>query len=1115
MKCPVCQFANPENMKFCGQCGIKLEKTCPACGFSNPPGFKFCGECGHQLIGPKREETSAQEVEGERKQVTVLFSDLSGYTAMTERLDPEEVKKITIRIFGDIAKIIDRYEGVIEKYAGDAVMALFGVPTAHEDDPLRAIRAAREIHRLVDAVSPELEPAINQTISMHTGINTGVVVTGDVNLEKGIVGMVGDALNVASRISDIAEAGEILVGQEVFRRTFTHFDFEKKAPIRVKGKAEPLLVYKAMFPREESTSIHRFSVLRAQLIGRNLEMAELIEAVDNMKNGKGRIFSIFGDAGTGKSRLVEEFKAGIDSHEIRWFECHAYPYTQNIPYFPLKDLLNRLFRIEEEDGRETVRQKIESGIVSLVGEGDSIIPYVGSLYDMDYPEAVDVSPEFWKAKLQETMKIVLSALALASPTIFLVEDLHWADPSFVELLRNTLLEVREPAIVLCVYRPAFSLFTSHQRKGLGKIYREIQLHALSPSEAQEMLTSLLMTDRIPSDVRQFVQEKAEGNPFYLEEMVNSLIESEILIREGDEWKLTGSIRASIISSTIQGIIAGRLDRLGKESKRVLQEASVIGRSFLYEILQRISKLQQDMDSCLMSLEQMDLIRTKALQPDLEYVFKHGLTQEVAYSSILMSQRKEIHERIGQAMEQLFSDRLPECYEALAYHFSQGVSIPKAVEYLVKSGEKSHKRYALAEAHQYFKEAYELLSGSGDQTEEDRQRLIDIIIKWGYVHNCRADYKGLEELLQANEKLAESSGDREKLGMFYAWLGWALRSREKLREGYAYLTRALHLGEEIGSQRVIGYACTWLSWTCADRGLLEEALSYGKRAEELIDPLRSDGEFVRFTLSGLGMTHYFRGDCAEARRIGEHLLKFGQGRSDLRCMAMGHNCIGFSYYVAGEHSLAIESFQKAIQVSADTLFTSAARLLLGMTYMASDRFSEAEGTFGAIMQESEEYGIEFLGTAAQIFHGAIQISQGSLNRGLGIVEHAAKVLLESDSRYRYATANHTMGKVYSRLALGESDKSLSLIAKNIGFLVKNVPSAGKKAEAYYGKAIEVAKEIGANGTLGQVYLDLGRLNRAKKRKSQAADCFTMAIDAFTKCNAAVYVKQAEECLASLQ
>jgi len=364
---------------------------------------------------------------------------------------------------------------------------------------------------------------------------------------------------------------------------------------------------------------------------------------------------------------------------------------------------------------------------------------------------------------------------------------------------------------------------------------------------------------------------------------------------------------------------------------------------------------------------------------LEYVFKHALTQEVVYNGILISQRKEIHERIALVMEQLFSDRLPECYEALAYHFSQGASMLKAVEYLVKSGEKSHKRYALEEAHQHFKEAYELLSGKEGRTQEEDLRIVDLLIKWGYVHNCRADYKGLEALLLANEDLAKSSGDREKLGMFYAWLGWALRSREKLREGYEYLIKGLQLGEEIGSQKVIGYACAWLSWTCADRGLLDEALAYGNRAQELIEPLQSDGKFVRFTLAGLGVTHYFRGDCTEAHEIGEQLLRYGQRRSDLRCMTMGHTCIGFSHYVAGNHSSAIQSFQNAIQVSADTLFTTAARLLLGMTYVASEQFGDAEGTFEEIMRESEDYGVEFLGTAAQLFYGVIQISQGTLKK----------------------------------------------------------------------------------------------------------------------------------------
>jgi class 3 adenylate cyclase/tetratricopeptide (TPR) repeat protein len=1132
MQCPKCQFANRNEAKFCGQCGHEFEIACPKCGTHNRVGNKFCDECGCNFVAGR--ETSAKKKEqeslpsatssekpfkylastiGERKYVTALFSDINGYTAMSEKLDPEEVKRITNRIFGEISKIVDKYDGFIEKYVGDAVMAIFGVPKAHEDDPIRAIKVAREIHDMVDGISPEFESMVGQAISMHTGINTGLVITGEVNLDKGVHGIAGDTLNVASRLCSAAKVGEILVGQEVFHQAFGHFVFEGKGPIQVKGKTEPLPIYKVTSNREEPRSIQNFSVLRAQLIGRKPELTELINAAANLKKGKGRIFTISGEAGTGKSRLVNEFRNNVEEHKIQWFECHAYPYTQNIPYFPLMDLLNRIFSIEEENSQETVRQKIESGIVSLLEE-DGIIPYIGSLYSIDYPEATGVSPEFWKAKLQESMKAVLSALALRSPTVFLLENLHWADPSYVELLQRTLLEVREPAIVLCVYRPSFSLFKPHQLKGMEKIFTDIQLQSLSPSETQDMLTSLLMTDRIPKEVRRLVQEKAEGNPFYVEEMVNSLIESEILLRDGESWKLTGPIQDSIVSSTIHGIIGGRLDKLEMESKQVLQEASVIGRSFLFEILQKISTLQQGIDSCMRSLEQLDFIRTKALHPDLEYVFKHALTQEVAYSSLLISQRKEIHERIAIVMEKLFSDRLFECYEALAYHFSKGLSVLKAVEYLVKSGEKSHRRYSLEEAHQYFKEAYELLSDKESRTKEKDKHIIDLLIKWGYVHNCRGDYKGLVELLLANEDLAKSTGDKEKLGMFYAWLGWALRSREKLRKGYTYLIKALQLGEETANRKVIGYACTWLSWTCADRGLLDEALKHGKRAQELIEPLQSDGEFVRFTLAGLGVTHYFRGDCVEVLEIGEKLLKYGQRRSDLRCMTMGHNCIGISHYVAGSHNLAIQSFQNAIQVSPDIVFTNAARLSLGMTFVAAEQFSEAEGIFTAIMQASEDYGVEFLGTTAQLFYGVILMSQGYFNKGLRTIEHTARAFLESNSRYRYAVANYSLGKVYAKIAGGKGEKSLSLLAKNIGFLIKNIPLAGKKAEDHYNRTIEVAREIGAKGTLGQAYLDLGLLYKLKKKPEKAEGYISESIEIFKQCNAEAYLNKAKNMLDSL-
>ncbi|MEE8424104.1 MAG: adenylate/guanylate cyclase domain-containing protein, partial [Thermodesulfobacteriota bacterium] len=751
MKCPKCQFENREGAKFCKKCGAKLEVVCPSCGYHYKQDSIFCDQCGQRLKEVVETEKTAPRAEGERKHVTVLFSDLSGYTTMSEKLDPEEVKEVTSRIFGDISKVIDKYAGFVEKFVGDAVMAIFGVPKAHEDDPIRAIKAAREIHKLVTAISPEIEKLIGQPISMHTGINTGIVVTGEVDMEKGTHGLAGDAINLAFRLSSIANSGEILVGPDTYRQAEGHFVFETLEPTTVKGKARPVQVYRILDTKERPVTIHRTTGLRADLVGRKVEMSQLGEALERLREGKGSVISICGDAGTGKSRLVEEFKATLDLAEIQWIEGCAYAYAQNIPYFQLIDLLNRVFEIKEGDPPEKVREKVESGIEDLVERREGIVPYVGSLYALTYPEAEDVSPEFWKSRLQDAIQTIFSALAQKSHTIFFLEDLHWADSAYLELLRHCLLEIRHPAIVLCVYRPTISLFTSQQLFAISKFYHEIRLHDLSPSEAHDMVESLLKTDTIPYELQQFVQKKVEGNPFYLEEVINSFIESKALVCDNNTWKLTRQISELEISSTIHGVISARLDRLEKETKRILQEASVIGRAFLFEILKRVTELEQDIDRCLRSLEQRDLIRARSLQPDLEYIFKHALTQEVVYNGLLKKERKEIHERIGRVMEHLFQNRLSELYETLAYHFSRGTSVLKAVDYLVKSGEKSLKRYSVDESHLYFKEAFELITGMPEKSNEINDVLIDLLNRWGLVYYYRGDYLEFEMLLTSLQK----------------------------------------------------------------------------------------------------------------------------------------------------------------------------------------------------------------------------------------------------------------------------------------------------------------------------------------------------------------------------
>ena len=1098
MKCPECQSENPHQRKFCRECGEKLLLVCSQCGYENLPQDKFCGECGQKLgEAVKREEAAP----GERKHVTVLFSDLTGYTAMSEKLDPEEVKDITGRVFGEIAQVVTKYEGFVEKFIGDAVMALFGVPKAHEDDAVRAIRAAKEIHDLVEAMSPQLEGTVGEPLSMHTGVNTGLVVTGEVDLEKGIHGVSGDTVNLASRLSSLARSGEIFVGPETYGQAEGYFTFERLEPTTVKGKAEPVQIFKVLSPREEPSKIHRLHGLRAELIGRKAEMAQLGEAVEKLRKGTGTVFSLCGDAGTGKSRLVEEFKASLDLGEIQWREGHAYAYSQNIPYFPLIDLLNRAFQIEEGEPPEKIRGKVESGLQDLIGKKEDVVPYIGSLYALSYPEIEGVSPEFWKARLQEAIGTILAALTRRGPTVICLEDLHWADPSTIDLLRFILSEFRYPVLFLCVYRLPFSLFTGHEISGFGEFYREIKLQDLSPSESQDMMESLLKTETVPVELKRFVQEKAEGNPFYLEEVINALIESETLARDNGGWRLTRPIGESDIPSTIHGIIAARLDRLEKEMKRILQEASVIGRAFLYEILKKITEIEEEIDRCLGGLERLDLIRTRSFQPELEYVFKHAVTQEVVYDGLLRKERQDIHERTALVMEELFHERLSEFYEGLAFHFKQGRSLHKAVDYLVKSGEKSLKRYAVEESHQYFKEAYDLLMEKPDRTKEEEETLIDLLNKWSVVFYYRGDFRELADLFNAHEEVAESLDDRAKLGMFYAWLGMALYCRERFRDSHQYLSKALTIGEEIENQQVIGCACTWLTWTCGELGLLDEAITFGERTQEICRLFEADPYIYFKSLGGVGYAYWHRGDRKKGLEAGKALLEYGHRHSNIRSLVMGHWITGLSHLVDGDFPSATESFEKAAQVSADPFYFQIPRTLLGGSLVFMGQFQEAEDVLKEVLAYSEKLGAEILGTPASLYHGLFTIAKGDMSQGLEMVEEAVGTCLENERRGFYALSQYILGRVYLQIVEGAPPVSLPDFAT-------------KKAEDHFNRAIEVAKEIGAKATLGTAFLDLGSLYRATGKKEKAREYISSAIRAFEQCEAQTYLRQAKEALENL-
>jgi tetratricopeptide (TPR) repeat protein len=594
----------------------------------------------------------------------------------------------------------------------------------------------------------------------------------------------------------------------------------------------------------------------------------------------------------------------------------------------------------------------------LIGEKQDIAPYIGSLYALDYPEIDEVSPEFWKAELQKAILMVLTALAQRAPAVVCLEDLHWADPSTIELVNFLLSEIRHPVLFLCVYRPTIFPFSTHRINAMAMPHHELHLRDLSLSEAQSMVESLLKTDAISKDLQEFIQDKAEGNPFYIEEAINSLIESHILVPENGEWKVVRPITDTEISATIQGVIAARVDRLEQESKRILQEASVIGRSFYYEILKRISEIKDNIDKGLSGLERFDLIKTKSIQPYLEYIFKHALTQEVVYNGLLKKERRTIHERIGLVIEQLFQDRLSEFYEALAYHFKMGQSIRKAIDYLMKSGQKSLRRYALDESNQYYQEAFNLLTRKMPEFSTKEKRLfIHLLVEWALVFYYRGDFKGLNNLLSTHEDIAETLEKDESIGMFFAWLGFALSFRGKPQESYQYLQKALKIGEESDSQIVVGYACTWLPFTCAYLSLFDEGITYGERAQKISKSIAQDQYLYFKSLAALGFVYFYQGKREETYNAGKTILEYGRRHSNIRSQVMGYWIMSFSYILDGIHAAAAECLERALQISADPFYSQFVKLVLGSVYTAAGQISKAEVLLNDVASYCRTFGCE--------------------------------------------------------------------------------------------------------------------------------------------------------------
>jgi class 3 adenylate cyclase len=1060
MRCPSCHSLSKEGQKYCRTCGAILHTKCPGCGDIILPGDRFCGECGLELEIGKKLAEKPEKIVSERKLITSLFADISGYAAFAERLDPEEVRGVVSHIIGEIAQIVIEYEGHIENFADDKVMALFGVPRSHEDDPVRAVKAAIEIHQMVRRISLKVLETTGQLLWVHIGINTGLVVTEHVDFEAAVAHYIaGDTVNVASRLCTLAKPGETLVGKTTYAQAEGFFDFEPLKPVEITGKIMPVQAYRLLSPRKLPSKRYRIPGRRAALIGRQREMAILAQALARLEDGKAySVVGICGEPGTGKSRLIEEFHATLESKQITWMEGHSYDSTRNISYAPLINLIKRDLAIEEEDTPGLVAAKLEGRLAGLSDLQEDVAPFIGGLLSLHYPAVAKMSPEFWRSRLHRAIPIILQALAKQGPVVICIEDLHWADSLFLNFLRDAVFEQIPRVILLYSYRPPLELFSRDEIRMMGESYQEIQLQDLSGAEIQEMLASILQTTVVPEDLRRFIQEKVGTNPFYVEEMINSLIESGILQPDNGTWRLAGAIDVSEIPSSIHAIISGRIDRLEGTVKYLLQEASVIGRTLPYEILRKLTRHPDELNRHVEQLEDLGLLR-KSYQSEHEYEFKHALIQEVVYSGLLKKDRLAMHQQIGLAMEQVFSDRLPEFYETLAFHFRHSALHQKAVDYLRKSGRKSLTKYAVQESHEYYQRAFQILERTMGDSEEEKRVLIDFLNEWARVFYYRADFGGLRRLFLEYQAMAESLSDQGLVGSFYAWLCVSLFNTGRVKKSYGFNLKALEMCRN-KSNTAIGMGYANIIWCCAELKLLEQGIEYG----ELIQAQRDDLDPMDYFLSlgGLGMIYIFNGNSQANFEVGRILAEFGESNSDLRSTVVGYICTSYGHYSAGDFVKAVEWSQKAVELSNDPIFSVWPKLVLANFFIQSGKIQEADEILQEIIPFCQHLGMEYIVVWAQSLYGVVLMAKGHFSRGMNMITEAVRLFTENGRFVSLYFLEFALAEVYFQMATRRLRLGFWTICKNLGFLLKEVPFARRKAEAYLRKIIQVGQEIGARG-----------------------------------------------------
>jgi class 3 adenylate cyclase/tetratricopeptide (TPR) repeat protein len=835
--------------------------------------------------------------------------DVSGFTSLSERLDPEEVHRLMSRAFDLMLAEVHRYEGTVNQFLGDGIMALFGAPIAHEDHARRAVHAALGIGRALEAYQAELAPR-GISFRARQGLNTGLVVVGSIGSDLRMdYTAVGDTTNVAARLQQAGETGRVTISEATHRLVHGYFETRALGKVQLKGKAEPLAVWEVVAAHETRTRLEvEADRGLTPFVGRERELGSLVDAFERARAGHGQVAFLVGEAGIGKSRLLLELRRWV-ADGAAWQEGHCLSFGKAMTFHPLVDLLRRQFAIGETDGETAIAEKIERGVADVAGDGSAAAPYLKALLSIDPGDAAvkAMSPAERRGETFEALRSLFVRAAERRPQILVIEDLHWIDSASEQFLATLMDSV--PALRLLIvftYRPGYT-----SPFGERSYFRRVVPAALTAEDSARMAAAVLATDSLPDELRTLLAGKAEGNPFYVEEMVKSLEESGALRRVGTRYELARPASEISIPGTIQDVIAARIDRLSEAPKRTLQLASVIGREFTRRLVDRLAEIRERTEEFLRELTALELVNERRRYPELAYMFKHALTQDVAYGSLLVQRRKELHRLVGLAIEELYADRLPEHLEMLAYHFARAEDWERALDYLVKAAEKATKAFGLRQAIDLYGEALETARRLGERVPTatfmaiHRER-ADLFFGIGDFDRSRTEAEALVELSRRVQDRPAEAGALVQVASALQWMEDFPPALERTRE-------AIEIAESSGAQAPLGRALYVQGYVHLVSGRLEAAEENLGRALA-IGRVGHDISRQGLALHSLAMRRSWQGEYQASLKVANEAVEIAREHRLVIPLLRGLWNTGVAWADLGDYDKALAALNEGLALA---------------------------------------------------------------------------------------------------------------------------------------------------------------------------------------------------------